>query len=154
MHFVFDWSGQSAPVGAIAAVNESVWEHLKIAYWPTLFYSIIEYKFLKKITNNYYLAKAACIFITPIVIVTVFYTYTSILGYDILAIDILSFVLGIALGQIASYKLLTSQNLPKHIETIGLILAIVYGICFVVFTYYPPHISIFRDAETGQYGIV
>ena len=31
MHFVFDWSGQSAPVGAFAAVNESVWEHLKLA---------------------------------------------------------------------------------------------------------------------------
>jgi hypothetical protein len=28
LHFLFEWSGYLLPVGAIAAVNESVWEHL------------------------------------------------------------------------------------------------------------------------------
>jgi hypothetical protein len=29
LHFVFEWSGESKIVGAMASVNESVWEHFK-----------------------------------------------------------------------------------------------------------------------------
>lgn len=32
LHFAFELSGQAKVVGAFAAVNESVWEHLKIAF--------------------------------------------------------------------------------------------------------------------------
>ena len=55
-----------------------------------LLYAAVEYKFLKGSVNNFLFAKAVSIFIPPIVIVAVFYTYTSILGYEILAVDILS----------------------------------------------------------------
>ena len=34
LHFVFEWSGESKVVGAIASVNESVWEHFKQGFWP------------------------------------------------------------------------------------------------------------------------
>ena len=67
LHFVFDWSGQLASVGAIAAVNESVWEHLKLAYWPTLVYAVVEYKFIRGSTSNFLFAKAVSIFIPPMV---------------------------------------------------------------------------------------
>ena len=36
LHFVFDLLSGFAPVGIIAAVNESVWEHMKLAFWPML----------------------------------------------------------------------------------------------------------------------
>lgn len=48
LHFVFEWSGGWNPIGIIAAVNESVWEHFKIAFWPALFYGIAEYSLLKR----------------------------------------------------------------------------------------------------------
>jgi hypothetical protein len=34
LHFLFDALGQWRPVAIIAAVNESTWEHLKLAFWP------------------------------------------------------------------------------------------------------------------------
>jgi hypothetical protein len=32
LHFAFEWSGRAIPIGPIAAVNESVWEHLKLGF--------------------------------------------------------------------------------------------------------------------------
>jgi hypothetical protein len=148
LHFVFDWSGQSAPVGAIAAVNESVWEHLKIAYWPTLIYAIIEYRFIKKYTNNYYFSKTACIFIIPIAIIGIFYTYTSILGYEILAVDILTFIFAIAIGQLIGYRILMARELPVYLDRVGFVFVILYGVCFVIFTYHTPNLPIFEDHAT------
>lgn len=34
LHFVYDWSGEATIVGLFTPVNESVWEHLKLLFWP------------------------------------------------------------------------------------------------------------------------
>jgi hypothetical protein len=34
LHFLFDWTGCSHYVALFSAVNESVWEHVKIMLWP------------------------------------------------------------------------------------------------------------------------
>ncbi len=153
LHFFFGWSGEWEPMGAIAPVNESVWEHLKLAYWPILLYAITEYRFLKSFTNNYFLAKAICMFVASVVIVIVFYSYTSIFD-RILLVDIVSFCVAIAIGQLVSYKLLTSRKVPQYLDLVGMILVIFFGITFVLFTYFTPHLPIFKDPVTGGYGII
>jgi hypothetical protein len=37
LHFAFELSNFWKPVAIIAAVNESIWEHLKLVFWPGLF---------------------------------------------------------------------------------------------------------------------
>ncbi len=37
LHFLFDWSKHNRFVMLFAAVNESYWEHIKIAVWPVFF---------------------------------------------------------------------------------------------------------------------
>jgi len=152
LHFVFDWSSQWEPLGVIAAVNESVWEHFKIGFWPALLYAIVEYPFLKKYTNNFLIAKAACVYVIPVTIAIVFYSYTSVFGQEILLVDISIFVLAIALGQLASYRILTLSQLQRWFNGLGVFLIIILAVAFGVFTFYPPHLPIFLDA-TGVYGI-
>jgi len=154
LHFAFEWSGNWEPVGVIAAVNESVWEHFKIAFWPALFYAVFEYGFLKRFINNFIIAKAACIYVIPITIAVLFYSYTAISGQEILIVDIVIFVIAVAVGQLTSYKILTLRRLPLWLDKVGLALVVLYGISFGIFTFYPPHLPIFRDAVTGGYGIL
>ena len=154
LHFVFDWSGQWDPLGVIAAVNESVWEHFKIGFWPVLFYAIAEYPFLKSYTNNFLIAKAACVYVIPVTIAIVFYSYTYVFGQEILLVDILIFVIAIALGQLTSYKILSSSRLPRWLDFVGLSLIILLAVAFAAFTFYPPHIPLFQDATSGGYGII
>ena len=152
LHFVFDWSGQWNPLGVIAAVNESVWEHFKIGFWPALLYAAVEYPFLKKYTHNFLIAKAACVYVIPVTIAIVFYSYTSVFGQEILLVDILIFILAIALGQLASYRILTLSQLPRWLDLVGLFLVVLLAVAFGVFTFYPPHLSLFLNS-TGVYGI-
>ncbi len=36
LHFSYEWSGESAIVGIFTPINESIWEHLKLVFWPLL----------------------------------------------------------------------------------------------------------------------
>lgn len=153
-HFLFEWAGGWEPVGVIAAVNESVWEHFKIAFWPALFYAIIEYPFLKDSANNFFIGKAIGIYVMPVVIAVIFYSYTAIWGEEILAVDISIFFIAVALGQLASYKVLTMRQWPAWMSGLGLAMVVALAVAFGVFTFYPPHLCIFKDAVSGGYGIV
>jgi hypothetical protein len=154
LHFAFELSGDWPPMGVIAAVNESVWEHLKIAFWPALFYALFEYPFLKGSAKNFIIAKAAGIYVMPAAIVVLFYSYTAVIGGDILIVDILIFVVAVALGQLTSYRLLTMGRLPPWLDKLGIAMVVLLAAAMGVFTFYPPHLPIFRDSLTGAYGIL
>ena len=153
LHFTFEWSGHQAVVGVFSAVNESVWEHLKLGFWPAIVFALIEFKYLSKATSNFLFAKTIGIYLIPIVIVLIFYSYTAILGESILVIDILSFVIAVIVGQLVSYRLLMGKTLPYNLDMISLVALILLGLAFVLFTFYPPQLGLFQDPITGGYGI-
>jgi hypothetical protein len=154
LHFAFEWSGRAIPIAPIAAVNESVWEHLKLGFWPALVYAALEYSRFGKSANNFFLAKTLGIYLIPITIVVLFYSYIAILGHDLLEADIAIFVVAVIVGQLVSYKLLVASPLPKRLNRFAPIALAVLGILFVLFTFYPPQLPLFRDPVTGLYGIV
>lgn len=153
LHFTYEWSGEYKPLALVSAVNESTWEHLKIAFWPALIYSIIEYIPLAHITNNYIIAKAACLVAIPVLITIMFYTYTSLLGRNYLVIDILIFILAIFLGQMLSFKILTMPQLPHIYTFLGMLVIVILVMMFSLFTFFPPKHLIFKDPVKGGYGI-
>jgi len=152
LHFTFELSDNQPVVGIFSAVNESVWEHLKLAFWPALLFAIIEYRPLKS-SDNFLFAKGIGIYLMPTIIMVLFYSYTAILGESVFAMDILIFIIAVVIGQFASYKLLTSKEFPKTWGRISLIALIILAVLFVIFTFYPPHLLIFRDPITGGYGL-
>jgi hypothetical protein len=152
LHFVFEWSGESRIVGLFASVNESVWEHFKQGFWPMCLYAAIEYRFLRGHTNNFLTAKAVAVYIIPIITGLVFYGYTAIIGEEILIVDILIFLVAIVIGQLTSYKIMTSVKLPKYTNVVSPIFIILLAFILMLFTLYPPHLPIFLDAN-GFYGI-
>jgi hypothetical protein len=153
LHFTFEWFNHWKPIGAFSAVNESVWEHLKLGFWPALLFLVIEYKFINSRTNNFFTAKAAGIYLIPITIIILFYSYTAILGRHLLFIDISIFFISVFLGQFVSYKLLKIHKLSKVFEFVSIFLIILLAVLFVVFTFYPPNIGFFMDPRWGGYGI-
>jgi hypothetical protein len=153
LHFTFEWSGGQAVVGVFSAVNESVWEHLKLGYWPALVFALIEFKYLKESTGNFLFAKTVGIYLIPITIVAIFYSYTAFLGESILVIDISSFIVAVIVGQLVSYRLLTGKTLPNNLAKFSLIALLLLGLAFVLFTFYPPPLGLFQDPITREYGL-
>ncbi|MGF3522605.1 MAG: DUF6512 family protein [Candidatus Bathyarchaeia archaeon] len=152
LHFTYSLSGGNAVVGFFSAVNESVWEHLKLAYWPAMFWTLIIKSFLGNKVNNFLAAKAlgACVMVA--FIPAVFYGYTAFTGENILAVDIASFFVAVIAGQLVSYRLFRFKQLPPIITVAAIAAVAGLAASFIVFTFYPPHLPIFQDPTTGNYG--
>lgn len=151
LHFTYEWSGENAIVGLFSAVNESTWEHLKLAFFPMLFIAIVGYFIFGKEVNNYRKANAIGIIFAISFITIAFYTYTGIIGENFTIIDIAIFVIAVILGEnIASRIMQSNQEAQEkvYIAILGILL-----ICFMVFTYFPPKIALFKDPLTNTYGI-
>lgn len=153
LHFTFEWSGNQPLVGLFSAINESVWEHLKLAFWPALLFALIEYPILKEVVNNFAFAKTIGVYLMVIMIPVVFYSYTAVTGKSIFVIDISSFIVAVIVGQLSSYKLLKYRKLAGNFNKVSLIALVLLGLTFVLFTFYPPQLPIFKDPITGKSGL-
>ncbi|MFC2068310.1 DUF6512 family protein [Chloroflexota bacterium] len=72
---------------------------------------------------------------------------------EILIVDIVVFAIAITVGQLTSYKILTSMKLSKYSNITSLTFIILLALILIMFTFYPPHLPIFLDANTGTYVI-
>ena len=154
LHFTFELSGYNSIVGVFSAVNESVWEHLKLGFWPAILYMLIEYRFIKKEGNNFFLAKTVVPYAIAAIIPAIFYSYTSITGESIFMIDILSFIVAVIIGQYLSYRILIYKQLSAKLELVALAAMHLLAFLFIVFTFAPPHLPPFQDPISGAYGII
>jgi hypothetical protein len=152
LHFTFAFSGRNPLVGSFSAVNESVWEHLKLPFWPSLLWMLIEIYPLRKVVGNFFTAKAIGIIVMIVFIPAVFYSYTAFTEEN-LAVDIATFMIAVIFGQIISYRLFKKGKPSKRTEIIAIIVIALLAIIFVFFTFYPPHLFIFHDSNSGRYGI-
>jgi hypothetical protein len=141
--------GRESPGGGLSAVNESVWEHLKLSFWPALLYALLEHRHLRGRTDRFLPAKAVGIYLMPPV-TSSFYLYRAF-PEESLALDLSIFVLAVAIGQLASYRLMVRRG-PSRISARAslLALALLAGL-FVVFTFSPPHLPIFEDLTSRGY---
>lgn len=154
LHFIFNWFGRWQPLALIAAVNESTWEHLKLAFWPALIFSLIEYKYLRMKAHNFLLAKMLSFYTMLLVIIFLFYVHLWIIGHDVLFLDILIFVVAVGIGQLVSFKMLTAKQLTSSSTRLAAIFLVILTLAFLFFTFFPPRIFLFKDPVTGGYGIV
>lgn len=152
-HFFYEWSNRLTLVGIFSPINESVWEHMKLILWPALLYSLFEGAYLKGIPVGFYTARLLGICSAIIVIIAMFYSYTHFSHSSMLLLDILSFNIGIVVCQLIGCKIIPSNNislLQDRLSYIGLIFLI---IIFIIFTFCPPRVSLFKDPRNGTYGL-
>lgn len=153
MHFVFAWSGDWWPVALVAAVNESVWEHLKLAFWPGLIWSLLEYRVLRRDALQFWAAKGIALAVPPLIIVLVFYGYTGLMGDNYLVADIGTFVLAVVCGQLVSLRLVGAGIRQVWLRSAATALLSCEILAFSAFTYFPPPMFLFEDSRSGLRGI-
>ena len=152
-HFMFEFTGSHAWAGAFFPVNESVFEHLKLTFWPAVIWWVFSYRFIKQTVHNYFISRAAALLVMPAITLILFFSYTSLTSWENVFVDIAIFLLAVIGGQMVGYWLLTRKVLPVWLTGISIALIIALGFMYIYFTYYPPHASIFMDTNTNSYGI-
>ncbi len=148
LHFTYQASGQSWVVGVISAMNESVWEHLKLAYWPGLFWTGILCAQGLSGTNNFWVGRAVALALPPFLIAIGFNAYTKILGSHSLVLDIGLFMISVAVGQLCAALIYRANQVALELvwASAGSIALMTLAFSFVSF--FPPDLPIFVDNST------
>lgn len=154
-HFVYDWFPSSF-TAVIGAVNESTWEHMKLAFFPMLLFAVAECLLYGKRSKGFVPIRVCSILIAVLLIPILFYSYTGAFGRSITVLDLLIFFGSVFAAYLFSYRQL--RNPWEGFGTtwanvVSLIFLLALLVCFLLFTKYPPHIPLFRDPISGGYGI-
>ena len=150
-HFLYEWTQNNHIVGFITPVNESIWEHMKLLFFPMLIYSFIMIlKFHRKYSC---ITSALCfgILIGTFLIPLSYYVYTLILDKNIFILDISIFILSIIIAFWLSYKLTLSCKMESYTFLLCILVCVLFT-CFLVFTYHSPDATIFQNPTISKAG--
>lgn len=143
-HFVYDWTGGNFFVGLFFPINESTWEHMKLAFFPMLVYSLWATGKLKDESKCISKAFSLGIFAGTFAIPVIFYTYSGILGFNVAWLNILTFIVSVIIGFVVVYVVAKTCEADKYSLILRVVLFVMV-IAFMVFTYYPPDIGLFIE---------
>lgn len=146
LHFLYDWTDANFFVGIFSPVNESVWEHLKMLFFPILFYSVFEYVYIGRYFSSFIPARIIGLFFSMAFTVVFFYTYTGIIGTHHLWVDVLTFLAATVLCYFLTWHLVITKRAELQRTTIvylAVLLLMLYLFCH--FTKHPPGLNLFQS---------
>ena len=152
LHFVFDWTGGNVVAALFSAVNESIWEHMKLLFYPMLLYAILSYGRWGREETAFWWVSLAGTMLGLILIPTLYYTYTGALGVEADWFNITIFFLAAGVSFWLESRLLARNWECALYSKLAFALILLIGVAFTVLTFYPPEIPFFRDPMTGSYG--
>ena len=152
LHFLFDWTGGNVVAALFSAVNESIWEHLKLMFYPMATVAVIQYFFWGRAVDSFWCIKLIGILLGLVLIPVVYYTYTGILGVKADWFNITIFFLTAAAVYWAETKLFQRQFVCPIGSKLPVVAIFLIGTVFTVLTFLPLHIPFFQDPITGTYG--
>ncbi len=135
-HFVYELTGDNAIVGLFVPISESVWEHLKLLYFPYLLYCMAEWAVYGRHIGGFLFSRWAGVLCGLISIPVLFLIYTSITGKPIVCIDILIFFISVALSFWVSLKRILTNKDQHRKNSIGMILLFMPAAVFAIVTLY------------------
>ena len=152
-HNLYELSGENLLMGLISPVNESIWEHWKLGFYPILIYALFEYSFIKDEANNFLFSKVIGIIVFNIVCFGLLYIYKNLIGEPGLPVHLTAYFLGILAAQIVSYLIMCYSKENNDYLRFALVFIGVFIMIFIKFTFNPPLMDYFKDSETGTFGI-
>ncbi len=143
LHFLFDlWP--NALTALVSPVNESVWEHLKLLFWPMLAAALV-LSFRTRRPYDLWSAFFAALLAMPLFLLGVYYLIRCGFGYTALWLDITLYYVSVAFGFLLTWRLYQSGTLARRTGVL-LMLVMFYAAALVLFTFAAPPLGIFESA--------
>ena len=148
LHFLYDWT-DSVWVAPFSGVNESVWEHMKLLFWPLFLFALVQRMFFRE-QKNFWCVKLRSILLGILLIPVLFYTCNGAIGKSPDWLNIAIFYICAGLVFLFEHRTFGTVCRPSRFSFAALCLL---GTLFVVFTFAPPQLPLFQDPLTNLYGI-
>lgn len=151
-HFFYEWSGEAVAAGIFFPANESVWEHMKLVFFPFAVYFALALPLAPRLGGRTFGAFAGT-YVAAAVLPCVFYTYTAFTGRAVLGADITTFVAGTAAGMLTAYRAFTRTGKSRAAWVVGAAGIAVMVTLWLTLTLCAPDFFLFTDPVTGGRGM-
>jgi hypothetical protein len=155
LHFGYDLTGWNFLI-PFCGVNESLFQHLKMAFWAYLLLTtFVEYPLVRKKMEkeplNFWYSRLLSTIILPWFIIIIWYLQPALFGKTTLLLADLIWAIGVTY-----FSALVIGALERDTEKIEfspltkyilLLLLLISGFLFIWFTYRPPWIDLFINPE-------
>ncbi len=152
LHFLYEWLGEAVWIAPFSGINEATWEHMKLLFWPTFIFAVIQSFFFRD-RKDFWCIKAKGIILGLVLIPILFYTYNGVIGKSPDWINVVIFFISALAAYIYEARCFYLDNTVCVFPKLALFTLCVIGLLFVLFTFVTPEIGIFKDPLTGSYGI-
>lgn len=142
LHFLYAWTGIPS-LTPVCAVNESTWEHIKILFFPMLFFALLQSRFFRKEYAQFWQIKCVGCLVGICLIPVLFYTYNGVFGKSSGVVNVLIFFLADGGAYATEYLCFRRNALQRTSPTIAKCLLALLCAAFVLFTYFPPNLPLF-----------
>jgi len=153
LHFLFDLTGQSVLVAPFAAVNESIWEHMKILFVPMFLFALIEHHTLVREYPRFWCAKLWGCLVGVLLIAVLYYTISGVFGNSPDWVNIAIYYTVAATVFWLEGHILKFDHLWCKTPAVSFVLLCAVMVLFAVLTFFTPKIPLFADPIDGTYGI-
>ena len=145
LHFLYYWTGRAPRAAAVSAVNESVWEHMKLLFVPVFLFTFVQVWTLGRRYPNLLAVRSAAALAGTAAIPLMYYTYTGALGLQIMWVDILIFFLADGGLFWLDFHLLRKGALGGFWrQAAGLLALLALLFAFLWWSYHAPALPLFR----------
>ena len=147
LHFLYDWFGKAWWVAPFSGVNESTWEHMKLLFWPMFLFAVVQSAFFRDRADFWCVTRNG-ILLGLALIPVLFYTYNGVIGKSLDFVNITIFFIAAAVAYLYQAKALRGKN-ARCGKWTSLALLTLLAVAFVLFTFRPPTLAVFKDPLTG-----
>lgn len=151
LHFIYEWSGQLTIVGMFAPINESIWEHLNLVFWPLLIWWGVGYLLFKDRKSlsltPWLVASSVSVFISMVFIVSWYYVLNGALNVETSLTNIISIFIAVPLSQLIGmhvYRVIQPRSIYR---VMSILFLIIVGALFIYFTFNAPDLPLFIPAN-------
>lgn len=141
LHFVYELCPLPI-VGLFAPVNESVWEHLKLFFWPFLAAAFVLTRGQadgQRAWSGFLLAEL----LMPLLCMGGFYTLTAGFGVEALWVDLALYTVTMAAGFRLAYRRMLDGTAAWSAGVLVIAVGL-YGAALILFTMAPPLLPVFQ----------
>lgn len=141
LHFVYELCPLPI-VGLFAPVNESVWEHLKLFFWPFLAAAFVLTRGQadgQRAWSGFLLAEL----LMPLLCMGGFYTLTAGFGVEALWVDLALYAVTMAAGFRLAYRRMLDGTAAWAAGVLVIAVGL-YGAALILFTMAPPLLPVFQ----------
>lgn len=136
------------------SVNHSIWEFTKTLLLPYFLWSMIELLSVRTPFRRFVVSKTISLYFLGIsyILITL---VTNLLGLCTNTLpELVAAVACVAMAQYLSLCLIRSDFDTKNLYMPSILLLLLFAALFLSFTVFPPEMYIFKDRDTGLYGII